>query len=234
VAEGGAGGGAGGGTSGAGDRTPSDAAPAVFNVLLVGVGGQGIVLASDILAEAALESGLDVKKSEIHGMSQRGGPVFSHVRFGPGPVHSPTIPQGEADVIYALERMELLRWAAWARPDRRGAACYVAQDLMPSGVTAYPDGVEDQIGELFGTVVRFDPRAMRDQVSPKVRNVALLGAVSAWAPLEVAAYAAVLPRLCPPGTAEVNLAAFDLGRRLALDTIGAQAATAAGLAGRGR
>ena len=70
----------------------------VWNVMLVGVGGQGVVLASDILAAAALESGLDVKKSEIHGMSQRGGSVFSHVRFGPT-VHSPTIPYGEVDVL---------------------------------------------------------------------------------------------------------------------------------------
>ena len=79
----------------------------VWNVMLVGVGGQGVVLASDILAAAALEAGLDVKKSEIHGMSQRGGSVFSHVRFGPT-VHSPTIPYGEVDVLYSLERIEAL------------------------------------------------------------------------------------------------------------------------------
>ena len=90
----------------------------VFNVLMVGVGGQGIILASDILAEAAMLAGLDAKKSEVHGMSQRGGPVFSHVRFGRA-VHSPVIGRGEADVLYSLERMELLRWAAWARPSRR-------------------------------------------------------------------------------------------------------------------
>ena len=83
------------------------------NVLMVGVGGQGIVLASDLLAEAAAIAGHDVKKSEIHGMSRRGGPVFSHVRFGER-VHSAVIPEGDADLILAMEPMELLRWTSWA------------------------------------------------------------------------------------------------------------------------
>ena len=80
-----------------------------FNVLLVGVGGQGVVLASDILTTAAMLAGRDAKKSEIHGMSQRGGPVFAHVLFG-DVVHSPVIPKGSADVLLGMERMELLRW----------------------------------------------------------------------------------------------------------------------------
>lgn len=109
----------------------------VFNALLVGVGGQGIVLSSDILAEAAALSGLDVKKSEIHGMSRRGGPVFSHVRFG-AVVHSPVIPTGAADLILAMEPMELLRWAPWAGPG--AAACYLAAPILPVGVEEYPKG----------------------------------------------------------------------------------------------
>jgi indolepyruvate ferredoxin oxidoreductase beta subunit len=192
----------------------------VVNVLMVGVGGQGIVLASDLLAEAALIAGLDVKKSEIHGMSQRGGPVFSHVRFGPGRVQSPTIPQGEADVIYALERMELLRWAAWARPG--GAACYFAQDMYPAGVSAYPEGLDEEIASRFGPVVRFDPRELRDRVSPKVKNTALLGAMSTLIPLDPGCYVAAMPRLCPPGTADVNAAAFELGRQLAQERLAAR------------
>ena len=94
--------------------------PEVFNVLMVGVGGQGTVLASDILAEAAMNAGLDVKKSEIHGMSQRGGPVFAHVRFGEH-VDSPVIGQGEADVLYSLERMELLEITAVTQPPVAGS-----------------------------------------------------------------------------------------------------------------
>ena len=216
---------AGAGTSQAGAGTSGLPATDVVNVLMVGVGGQGIVLASDLLAEAALVAGLDVKKSEIHGMSQRGGPVFSHVRFSSRPVHSPTIPQGQADVIYALERMELLRWAAWARPG--GAACYFAQDLLPAGVSAYPDGVDEEIDRVFGTVVRFDPRDLRDRVSPKVKNTALLGAVSALIPLDPDCYGVAMERLCPAGTADVNGAAFRLGADLARAQLRSPAAATA-------
>lgn len=189
----------------------------VFNVLMVGVGGQGIILASDILAEAAMLAGLDAKKSEVHGMSQRGGPVFSHVRFGPL-VHSPVIGRGEADVIYSLERMELLRWASWARPG--ATAIYADADVLPAGVEAYPDGIDEEIAERFGRVVRFDTRALRHEINPKAKNTALLGAVAAVAPLDVDAYRPAIESLVPAGTAEVNLAAFETGRRVAAEQLG--------------
>lgn len=195
--------------------------PEVFNVLMVGVGGQGIVLASDVLAQAALRAGLDVKKSEIHGMSQRGGPVFSHVRFGAGVVHSPTIPQGEADVVYALERMELMRWAAWARPG--ATACYVDHDILPLGVSSYPADLDEEISHTFGALVRFDPREVRRVLSPKVVNSAVLGAVSVAAPLAEEHYLAALDELCPPGTAEVNRAGFAYGAGLAREQLAAAA-----------
>ena len=124
----------------------------VFNVLMVGVGGQGVVLTSDILTAAAMHAGLDAKKSEIHGMSQRGGPVFSHVRFG-DKVHSPVIAKGEADILFGLERMELVRWAEWGRPG--AAACYVNKDLPPHGVGRYPDELNERIRSIFGTVISF-------------------------------------------------------------------------------
>ena len=114
----------------------------VTNVLMVGVGGQGIVLASDILAEAAAIAGHDVKKSEIHGMSRRGGPVFSHVRFG-ARVHSAVIPEGAAAVVLAMEPMELLRWAPWAAPG--ASACYLSTPILPVGVEEYPDDLEAEI-----------------------------------------------------------------------------------------
>ncbi len=191
--------------------------PEVFNVLMVGVGGQGTVLASDILAEAAMNAGLDVKKSEIHGMSQRGGPVFAHVRFGEH-VDSPVIGQGEADVLYSLERMELLRWAAWARPG--ATAVYADTDIMPSGVDAYPAGIDEEIAERFGRVVRFDMRSLRGRINPKVKNTALLGAVSAVSPLPVAAFEAALLANVPDGTYEANLAGFEVGRRIAAEQLG--------------
>ncbi|HZK04296.1 MAG TPA: indolepyruvate oxidoreductase subunit beta [Actinomycetaceae bacterium] len=193
---------------------------APVNVLMVGVGGQGVVLASDILAEAALAAGFDVKKSEIHGMSQRGGSVFSHVRFG-AQVHSPMIPQGEADVLYGLERMELLRWATWARPG--AVACYLAQDTVPTGAAKYPKDVDEEIARLFSTVVRIDPKEIRSRISPKVKNTVLLGAVSAFTPdVPGEQYLGVIPGLCPDGTAEVNQTGFRIGRELALEQLGVQ------------
>ncbi|HBX80648.1 MAG TPA: indolepyruvate oxidoreductase subunit beta [Propionibacteriaceae bacterium] len=200
----------------AAEATPTGVSP-VFNVLMVGVGGQGIILASDILAEAAMLSGLDAKKSEVHGMSQRGGPVFSHVRFGPE-VHSPVIGRGEADVVYSLERMELLRWAPWARPG--AAAVYADTDLFPGDLDAYPAGLDDEIAARFWHVVRFDMPALRAQINPKAKNTVLLGAVSVLAPLPTAAYEAAIGALVPAGTADVNLAGFEIGRRIAADALG--------------
>jgi len=191
-------------------------APGVHNVLMVGVGGQGIILASDILAEAAMLAGLDAKKSEVHGMSQRGGPVFSHVRFGEA-VHSPVIGKGEADVLYSLERMELLRWAGWARPG--ASAVYADTDMPPAGTAAYPAGLDAEIAARFGRVVRFDSRATRAEINPKAKNVALLGAVSMLLPLPLDAYRAAIADLVPAGTQDANLAAFDAGRRIAAEQL---------------
>ncbi len=191
----------------------------VFNVLMVGVGGQGIILASDILAEAAMNAGLDAKKSEVHGMSQRGGPVFSHVRFG-DVVHSPVIGKGEADVLYSLERMELLRWAPWGRAG--AAAVYADTDVLPSTLESYPAGLDEEIRGLFGQVVRFDMRALRNEINPKAKNTVLLGAISVLAPLPVEAYAPAIEALVPPGTAAVNLAGFEVGRRVASEQLAGQ------------
>lgn len=187
-------------------------AQGVTNVLMVGVGGQGVVLASDILSEAALRAGHDVKKSEIHGMSQRGGPVFSHVRFGPL-VHSPTIPAGEADVIYALERMEVLRWAPYARPG--GAVAYFGHEIMPAGVADYPQGVDEEISRLFGEVVRIEDGEIKGRVSPKVKNSLLLGAIAPWLPLGAEHLLAAMEMLVPRGTFEANREGFELGRAMA-------------------
>jgi len=185
---------------------------AVFNVLMVGVGGQGIVLASDILAEAAALAGQDVKKSEIHGMSRRGGPVFSHVRFGEQ-VFAPVIDEGQADVILSMEPMELLRWSRWARPG--AAACYLAEPILPVGVAEYPEGVEAEIARLFNQVVRVELAAIRRSVPLKVRNTALLGAASVFFPLGVEHLRQALQVMSPKGSYEANQAAFDAGRELA-------------------
>lgn len=191
----------------------------VWNVMLVGVGGQGVVLASDILAAAALVAGLDVKKSEIHGMSQRGGSVFSHVRFGPK-VHSPTIPHGEVDVLYSLERIEALRWAGWARPG--AAVCYIDHVIHPFGVKAYDPGVDDDIARLFGITIRFDDHELKSLINAKTKNTALLGAVSLLVPLPEEAFVNVLADHVPAGTALVNASAFAVGRQLGAAALSAR------------
>lgn len=184
----------------------------MFNVLMVGVGGQGIVLSSDLLAEAAALSGMDVKKSEIHGMSRRGGPVFSHVRFG-DTVYSPVIDEGHADVVLAMEPMELLRWARWARP---GAdACYLAEPILPVGVREYPEGVHAEIDRVFGRVVRIELSQIRRSIPLKVRNTALLGAASVFFPLPQENLRRAIESLSPRGSQEANVQAFEAGRQLA-------------------
>lgn len=195
--------------------------PDVFNVLMVGVGGQGVVLTSDILAEAALRAGLDAKKSEIHGMSQRGGPVFSHVRFG-DVVHSPVIAQGEADLLFGLERMELLRWLPWAKPD--ASACYVEKDMLPTGVEAYPERIDDEVRRRFARVVSFSSKALRSaRISPKVIGTVLLGAASVLMPIPADVFPGVLTDLAPAGTGEANVTGFALGREVAAQQLGVAA-----------
>ena len=127
----------------------------IFNISLVGVGGQGTLLTSDILALAAMHAGLDVKKSEIHGMSQRGGSVISQVRFGPK-VYSPIIPDGHSDVLVSFERTEALRWGLLAKP---GAHILVndmeriAQTNLYQGLALLTRGLLAQDREFLNSVV---------------------------------------------------------------------------------
>ena len=112
------------------------------NVFIAGVGGQGILLASEILSEMALARGLDVKKSEVHGMAQRGGSVVSHVRFGEK-VYSPVIAEGEADVLVSFEKMEAVRWVHYVSP--AGTVVVNDQRVVPSGMEQYPEGISDEL-----------------------------------------------------------------------------------------
>lgn len=188
-----------------------------LNILLVGVGGQGIVLASEIIARAALEDGLDVKKSEIHGMSQRGGSVTSHVRFGEQ-VFSPVIPKGQADVLLAFERLEALRFAAYLRP--QGMALLNQQEILPApvlaGAAVYPEDIEESIERSGYRVVRVDGMSLaRKAGHPLTVNMALLGAASVFLPLSDRAWEAAMTHHIKPAFLDVNRRAFRLGRELA-------------------
>ena len=150
------------------------------NVLIVGVGGQGVLLASEILCEVAKVMGLDAKKSEVHGMSQRGGVVTSHVRFGKK-VYSPLIPDGEADVILAFEIAEGLRWAGELRAG--GTIIVNRQKIVPpivaTGKFSYPEELEEKIRGKADKVIIIDAFEIAEGLgNTRLVNTILLGVMS--------------------------------------------------------
>lgn len=190
------------------------------NILLVGVGGQGVVLASNILGEVAVSAGWDVKKSEVHGMAKRGGIVFSHVRFGPE-VHSPMIAAGEADAVVAFEWAEGVRWLPYLRPG--GLLVVDTAQIVPPAAQqdhwtwqrAYPRRDPEVLRGHPGPVVAVDARRMAQELgSVHVANTILLGALSLWLEFPPETWEEVIPRHVPPRTVDVNLRAFRSGRAL--------------------
>ena len=185
----------------------------IFNVSLVGVGGQGILLTSDVLALAAMHAGLDVKKSEIHGMSQRGGSVISQVRFG-AKVHSPIIPDGQSDVLVSFERTEALRFAHLAKP---GAKILVNDmDRIPvtvsSGLQAPVQDADKRLAAYPGlTLIDANPLAIQAG-NLRAANVVLMGALSAFVPFDEEHWQAALRERIPAKLLDVNLRAFAAGR----------------------
>ncbi len=187
-----------------------------YNVLIVGVGGQGIILASDLLSNLGLKLGLDVKKSEIHGMSQRGGSVESHVRLGPK-VLSPLIPKGEADFILAMEEVESLRHLDYPRPDATilASTFRVIPPSVTCGDEAYPsrDDIEAELNRNFKKVALIDvPAIMKKIGNSRTANIILLGAMSSFMPYPNETWKEVLKESLPAKILEINLLAFDEGR----------------------
>jgi indolepyruvate ferredoxin oxidoreductase beta subunit len=183
------------------------------NVLLVGVGGQGIVLASQVMARLAFEAGLDVKQNEVHGLSQRGGSVTGHVRWGER-VNTPVIMEGEAHFLFSLEELEALRWAHFVRPD--GLIVTDERHIPPATVTAggqeYPEGIPDRLGEFAEALVVPGYRIASELGVPRAANVVLLGALSARVPgFEPGEWRAAVEAQVPAKYLEVNLKAFERG-----------------------
>lgn len=188
----------------------------VTNILLVGVGGQGILLASEILSEAFMLAGFDVKKSEIHGMSQRGGSVVSHVRFGER-VFSPVVPEGEGDILFGFELLETARYLSLLRP---GATVVVNDFKIPPpsvllGQAVYPDGLAEGISAAFpDTLVVDGPRLALEAGDLRAANTVLLGAVSKRLAIPEDIWRQALEKMVPKKVLEINLKAFNLGRSL--------------------
>ena len=188
----------------------------ITNVLLVGVGGQGILLASEILSEAAMLAGFDVKKSEIHGMSQRGGSVVSHVRYGTE-VFSPIVPEGEGDILFGFELMETVRSLPLLKP----GGTVVANDLQISppsvlmGQEVYPEGLTERINSMFADFVLVDGQKIAtDAGNVRAANTVLLGAVSKRLSIPEEFWLQALEKMVPVKALEVNKRAFQLGREL--------------------
>jgi indolepyruvate ferredoxin oxidoreductase beta subunit len=184
----------------------------VFNVLMVGVGGQGIIMASDILSLAAMHSGIDVKKSEIHGMSQRGGSVFSHIRMGEK-VYSPLISVGEAGILFSLEEMETLRWIEYANEE--SVIICMKIHINPAMVDEYPDGIEDEIKRLSPEALFIDPVPIKKEIgNVKFLNVALIGLLSGFVDFKEECWKKAIQEKVPKDTFEGNWRAFHTGKKL--------------------
>jgi indolepyruvate ferredoxin oxidoreductase beta subunit len=193
------------------------------NVLIVGVGGQGVIMVSKVMARIGQLQGFDVKQSEVHGMAKRGGVVFSHVRFGQT-VWSPTIPRGKADILVALEWAEGLRWLDYLKKDS-GTFIADTQHIVPpfacldrtrgakSGYLAEPPGVVlDQVADGYA----LDATALASELgNRRASNTVLLGTLSAVIGFDLEIWHKAIAEMVPPKTVEVNLKAFEAGRRWA-------------------
>jgi indolepyruvate ferredoxin oxidoreductase beta subunit len=190
-----------------------------LNVLLAGIGGQGVLTASQLLAEAGVRAGYDVKKSEVHGMAQRGGVVTSHVRIGRR-VYSPIISSGEADLLVAFEEAEALRWRSEVR---RGGTLIVnclqvAPPVVNLGLFKYPDDPLANLRAFDGCFFPVEASAMAVQAgSPRLTGTIMMGAASAVVPLSVEHWeSAIRARFSKAEVADQNLKAFHQGWEYAL------------------
>jgi indolepyruvate ferredoxin oxidoreductase beta subunit len=186
----------------------------VTNILLVGVGGQGILVASEIISEALMLAGFDVKKSEVHGMAQRGGSVVSHVRFGEK-VFSPIIAEGDTDILVGFELLEVYRYLPLLK--ERGRVVVNNLKINPPsvslGVESYPDGLSEKIKRIYPETIFMDGIDLAKQAgSVKTMNTVLIGAVSGLSSVDEKYWLDAIERMVPSKTLEINKKAFELGR----------------------
>ena len=184
----------------------------VKSVLLVGVGGQGTILASKILTMGLIENGYDVKMSEVHGMSQRGGSVSTQVRFGKK-VYSPIIGEGTADLLVSFEEMEAARYAKYLKKDGKIVVNTYRIPSMPilSGSRTYPEHIIDSLSEQVPTMTLDATKIATDLGNPKSANVVLLGALIKAIGMTDIDWKAIIAKAVKPKFIEVNQKAFDAG-----------------------
>ena len=186
----------------------------VKSILLTGVGGQGILRASDILCLVMMESGLDVKKSEVHGMAQRGGCVTSHVRYGTK-VYSPIAKKGDVDILLSFEKLETLRYLDFMKPD--GAIIINEKELYPPSVNLgdaiYPGNTIEIVKKIFKSVRVVNANDIAIKAGDiRMENTALLGVLSLYMQLDISLWEKVIRKSFPKKVTEGNLKAFHMGR----------------------
>jgi indolepyruvate ferredoxin oxidoreductase beta subunit len=188
-----------------------------MDLLVIGVGGQGVVLASDIIGQTAIAAGYDVKKTDTLGMAQRGGSVLSHVRMGTK-VFSPLIPEGRADLLLAFEKLEAARWSHYLKPG--GTAIVNLYEQPPLSVSLgqekYPsrDEIAAALKRRTDQVYFVDGTAEAQKLgNVRTLNLYMLGCFSVFAPLETATWQESVRRFLPERLIEINLTAFEKGRK---------------------
>jgi len=183
------------------------------SIMIVGVGGQGTLLASRVLGNLMLAQGYDVKVSEVHGMSQRGGSVVTYVRYG-DVVHSPIVTEGEADVIIAFEELEAYRWMPYLKKD--GTLVVNKQNIMPmpviTGAASYPTDIIAEISKKYKNTIAVDALALALECgNAKATNIVLLGVLAANMDIEKKLWLDAIRATVPSKFLELNITAFEAG-----------------------
>lgn len=187
------------------------------DVLLIGVGGQGIILASDILGEVAIAAGYDVKKTDTIGMAQRGGSVVSHVRIA-SRVWSPLIKEGDVDILIAFEKLEAARWAPYLKS---GGLAVINNHAIPPlsvslGTSQYPGNQEvaDILRQLTDKIYFIDGTEKAKELGDiRTLNILMLGYISSLLPIKLEIWQDCISKTLPPKILDINVRAFEQGRK---------------------
>ncbi|HLF14661.1 MAG TPA: indolepyruvate oxidoreductase subunit beta [Bacteroidota bacterium] len=198
------------------------------NILFSGVGGQGVLLISELVARTAIRAGFDAKKTEVHGAAQRGGSVVSHVRYAPK-VYSPLIPAGEADILVSLEKLEGLRWAHYVRAG--GTITLNTEERVPASIDGKPVEYPKEIAPFLagkGFIVRsIDAQAIAIELGNyRAANIVLLGTIADETGIHKDAWTDTMKATLPSRFIDLNLAAFERGMEAAAGPVPARGAGA--------
>lgn len=186
------------------------------SVMIIGVGGQGSLLASKMLGHVVMQAGYDVKVSEVHGMSQRGGSVVTYVKYSDEKVWSPVVNEGEADLIISFELLEAARWVSFLKKD--GAVVVNNQEIAPmpviNGTAVYPENIAGKLSDLGVNIKLVDALKLAEEAgSAKATNVVLMGAVSNVLDFPEEMWQKAIDECVPSKFLELNRKAFALGRQ---------------------